>query len=105
MNTNQIKFNNIEWERPSNGVEQKQFLNGNQRIRLLRFYDDFVEENWCVKGHIGYVIDGEMTIDFNGKLVQYSKGDGLWIESDEGSKHKVLISKGKFVELILFEKV
>lgn len=105
MNTKQIDFKTLEWEKPGIGVEQKQFLNGNQRIRLLRFYDDFIEDNWCVKGHIGYVIDGEMTINFSGNLVQFKKGDGVWIETDKDSKHKVLIPKGKFVELILFENI
>ncbi|MGB0880465.1 MAG: hypothetical protein ACPGTO_07855 [Polaribacter sp.] len=105
MKNKRIDFNSIEWERPSIGVEQKQFLNGNQRIRLLRFYDDFVEEDWCAMGHIGYVNDGEMTINFNGSFVQYKKGDGLWIENGENYKHKVVITKGKFVELIIFEIV
>lgn len=104
MNKNRVDFNNLEWETPSKGVKQKIFLKGNQKVRLLRFYDDFIEEGWCTKGHVGYVTDGEMTIDFNGEMVNYKKGDGLWIESGENSKHKVSISKGKFVELILFEK-
>lgn len=105
MNNKRIDFNSIEWERPSIGVEQKQFLNGNQRIRLLRFSDDFTEENWCLKEHIGYVLDGEMTINFNGHLVHYKKTDGFRINGDEDSKHKVLISKGRFVELLLFENI
>ena len=104
MSKKRIDFSNLEWETPSNGVRQKLFLKGDQRIRLLRFYDDFFEKDWCINGHIGYVTDGEMTVDFNGEIVSYKKGDGLWIESGEYSKHKVSISKGKFVELILFEK-
>jgi len=45
-----------------------------------------------------------MTIDFDGSSSHYKKGDALWIESGEAEKHKVLIAKGKFVELILFEE-
>lgn len=104
MNKNRVDFNNFEWETPSTGVKQKIFLKGNQRVRLLRFYDDFIEEDWCTKGHIGYVTDGEMTIDFNGEIISYKKGDGLWIESGDNSKHKASIAKGRFVELVLFEK-
>ena len=44
-----------------------------------------------------------MQIDFNGIIKPYKKGDGLWISQGENSKHKVLIEKGKHVELILFE--
>ncbi|GER57902.1 hypothetical protein ULMA_00100 [Patiriisocius marinus] len=104
MNKYRIDFKNIEWETPDKGVKQKIFSKGNQSVRLLRFYDDFIEENWCTKGHIGFVLDGEMTIDFNGKTLRYKKGDGLWIESIEDNKHKAIIAKGTFVELIFFEK-
>lgn len=69
----------------------------------MKFLDNFVEEEWCVSGHIGYVLDGEMTIDFNGTIKNYKKGDGLWIKEGESSKHKAIIKKGKQVELILFE--
>ena len=103
MDDNKIDFQSLNWEIPSKGVKQKIYSTGNQRIRLLQFYDDFEEEEWCTKGHIGYVTAGEMTINFNNKMVNYKKGDGLLIESGEQQKHKALIEKGKFVELILFE--
>jgi len=104
MTQNKIEFENIKLETPKTGVEQKIFLKAGQRIRLVRFFDDFIEENWCAKGHIGYVTDGEMTIEFKGEKINYKKGDGLWIEHGDNNKHKVTIEKGKFVELILFEK-
>ena len=75
MIENQIDFQSIEWKKPKTGVEQKVYSDGNQKIRLLRFFDDFVEEDWCIKGHIGYVLEGEMTIDFNGIIKNYKKGD------------------------------
>lgn len=98
-----INFNAIDWEIPSTGVKQKIYSEGNSRLRLIRFSDDFVEEEWCLKGHQGYVIEGEMEINYSGIKKSYKKGDGLWIESGELEKHKVIIEKGKFVELILFE--
>lgn len=103
MIKNQIDFQNMEWENPKPGVAQKVFASGHQKIRLLRFFGDFVEEDWCTNGHVGYVLEGEMKIDFNGTIKIYKKGDGLWIEKGESSKHKASIEKGKYVELILFE--
>lgn len=96
-------FKDLNWEKPSIGVEQKIVSNANIKMRLLRFNDDFVENHWCTKGHIGYVLDGEITINFNGKTETYKKGDGLWIEAGEDNKHKAIIAKGLFVEMILFE--
>ncbi len=105
MKNYKILFNNLEWEKPSTGVELKIVSDGTRSIRLLRFYDDFIENEWCTNGHVGYVLDGEMSVDFNGRLEHYRKGDGLWIEDGVESKHKALIAKGKYVELILFEEV
>ena len=105
MNKNLIHFENMDWERPKEGVEQKICADGNQRLRLLKFRDSFVEEEWCLSGHIGFVLEGQMDISFNGVITSYKKGDGLWINEGESSKHKVIIEKGKQIELILFESM
>lgn len=98
-----IHFNDLEWEQPKEGAEQKVHSVGNKRLRLVRLHDTLIEEAWCLNGHIGFVVAGEMSIDFNGTVVKYQQGDGLWIT--KGERHKVIIEKGKFVELILFELV
>ena len=90
-----IYFSNIEWEKPSVGVKQKIYIKGNKRLRLLKFKDNFIEKEWCLNGHIGHVIGGEMKIDYNGQIQLYKKGDGIWISKGEQSKHKVIIEKGK----------
>ncbi len=105
MTNNLIHFENIDWEKPNKGVEQKVYSQKGKRLRLLKFKDDFIEEEWCINGHIGYVLEGEMKIDFNGEIKFYKKGDGLWIDHGEKSKHKVIIDKGKQVTLILFESI
>lgn len=98
-----IQFDKLQWETPAEGVEQKVYSNGHQRLRLLRFYDNFVEKEWCTNSHIGYVLNGEMKINFNGIVKTYQQGFGLWIEGGEITKHKVIMDKGKQVEIILFE--
>ena len=98
-----IQFKNIAWAKPSKGMEQKVYTDENKRMRLVKFNDDFIEKDWCTNGHIGYVIEGEMQIDFNRELKHYKKGEGLWINN--GEKHKVIIAKGNHVFLILFESI
>ncbi|MHA6248570.1 hypothetical protein ACXYMU_11575 [Pontibacter sp. CAU 1760] len=98
-----LDFEHTPWEMPAVGVAQKVFSDGKARMRRLRFSDDFVEEQWCTKGHAGYVLDGAKEIAFDGTTVHYKKGDGVWIAPGEASKHKAIIRKGGFVELILFE--
>ena len=105
MKENVILFENIEWESPQEGVEQKVYATNNRKLRLLRFSDSFVENEWCNKGHVGFVLKGEMKVDFNGNMKSYREGDGLWIDEGEKSKHKVVMERGKQIELILFESV
>lgn len=99
-----IQFSLIPWEVPRKGHYQKVIIRDQQKLRLLRFTEDFTEEHWCTNGHIGFVVEGEMTINFNGLFKHYKRGDGLWITSGEAEKHKVIIAKDNFVELILFEE-
>jgi len=98
-----ICFDKMDWEKPNKGVEQKIYSDGEKRLRLLKFSDDFIENDWCLSAHVGFVLDGEMKIDFNGDINFYKKGDGLWINKGDKSKHKVIIEKGKQIKLILFE--
>ena len=100
-----IEFEKIDWEGPATGVRTKEIIQNNQKIRLVEFSEGFIEEDWCTKGHIGYVIEGSMRIDFNGKKVDYKQGDGLMIQEGEEQKHKVLINPGERVLLFLVEEV
>jgi hypothetical protein len=99
-----IKFENIKWEQTRVGLEEKIFSKGNSKLRLLRFSDNFIEERWCTDKHVGLVLDGEMKIDFDGRVEHFKKGDGVWISQGEDNKHKIMIEAGKKVELVLYEE-
>ena len=100
-----IKFASLEWQSPRPGFRQKSFIREGERIRLLEFSEGFREPEWCVKGHRGYVLQGELTIDFNGKLQKFRAGEGLSIpEGKIESRHKVIIAPGEKALLILFDK-
>lgn len=98
-----IEFDKLSWNEPANGVRSKTFVSGNQQIRLVEFSEGFVEHDWCKKGHAGYVIDGEFTNDYSGKLERYKKGDIIFIPKGETAKHKAILNKGEKVTLLLFE--
>ncbi len=100
-----VDFKNMDWESPAPGVRHKVYLRDNQRIRLVEFSEEFVEENWCTKGHIGYVLEGSISIDFNGDLIKFNSGDGLFIPEGDENRHKGSIAKGEKALIILFEEV
>lgn len=103
MNSRRIDFANIPWA-ITPGVKVKAYEGQAYKIRIIEFNEDFVEEDWCQNGHYGYVLDGEMNIDFNGDIIHYRKGDGLYIPAGSEDKHKAIIAKGKFVRLLLVEE-
>lgn len=83
-----IDFNGLDWSSPAPGVREKAAAVGKQRLRLVEFTPEFVEEDWCRRGHIGYMLDGELEIVFDDHTIRLSKGDGLFIEGGEASRHK-----------------
>lgn len=98
-----IDFRKINWENPALGISHKVYISDSMKIRLLEFNDELFEKEWCLKGHVGYVLEGNLSIDFSGELVEFKHGDGLFIP--EGTKHKAKIAKGEKALLIMFEKV
>ena len=99
-----IHFEELPWQSPMVGARFKAYDQEGKRLRLVEFTNEFVEPEWCTNGHIGYVLEGEMEINFDGDVVHFGQGDGLFIPKGENSKHiaKILTEK---VKLILVEDV
>ena len=98
-----VEFDKMDWNKSMKGLRVKSFINGNQQIRLVEFSEGFIESDWCVKSHSGYVLDGEFTIDYNGRLERYKKYDIIFIPKGEKDKHKAILGKNEKVLLLLFE--
>ena len=98
-----IDFDAIPWNEPANGVRYKAIVKGNQQVRLVEFSYGFIEPDWCMKGHAGYVLEGEFVNDYSGTLERYKTGDVIFIPKGEADKHKAILNKGEKVTLLLFE--
>jgi len=88
MEQHRILFESLEWQNGIPGARFKAFRSGTKQLRLLEFTSEFVEPDWCEKGHVGFVVQGELEIDFHGNLVRYPEGSGLFIPSGSASGHK-----------------
>lgn len=88
MEEYRILFDELEWQNGIQGARFKVFRSGTKQIRLLEFTSEFIEPDWCEKGHFGFVIQGELEIDFHGSLVKYPKGSGIFIPNGMASAHK-----------------
>ncbi len=86
--TYKIEFSSLPWKSPRTGIRFKSFQNGVTKMRLVEFSKDFIDSDWCQLGHIGYILEGQLVIDFSGTAVIFSPGDALFIPSGEKDKHK-----------------
>lgn len=103
MKNYKILFNKLSWESPISGARFKSYEQDGKRLRLVEFTKELVEPDWCKKGHIGYVLSGELEINFDGEIFTYRAGDGIFIPSGENHKHIAKVHD-RTVQLILVEE-
>ena len=88
MSCFKIDFENMEWQQIRPDVRQKIYCEGSRQIRLVEFDTSDGAEQWCEVGHIGYVLQGALSISFDGDVVSFEAGDGLFIPSGADSRHR-----------------
>ena len=103
LNSHQVIFDTLDWIHAGVGVRYKSVVHNRQRLRLVEFSEGFIEQDWCLQGHAGIVLDGSFALDFNGNVERYAQGDIIFIPSGESDKHKAILGKGEKVTLLLFE--
>jgi len=104
MKQYKIDFGSMPWERAAVGAKFKAYERNRRKLHLAEFTREFVEPDWCIKGHIGYILEGQMEIDFDGKVVVFNSGDGLFIPAGDKHKHKGRVLTD-VVKIILAEDV
>jgi quercetin dioxygenase-like cupin family protein len=104
MEQYRIDFESIPWASPTDDVKVKAYEQDGKKLRLVEFAKEFVEPDWCTKGHIGYILEGQMEIDFDGKIEVFGPGDGVFIPAGQQHKHKGRVLTDK-VKAILVEDV
>ena len=104
MGQHRILFDALEWQNGIHGARFKEFVSGNKQLRLLEITSEFIEPDWCEKGHVGFVTKGELEIDFHGHQVRYPEGSGVLIPAGSESGHKAR-SLTPTVQLFLVEDI
>lgn len=101
MSPYKVSFEEIEWQQIRPDVRQKVYCEGSRQIRLVEFETSDGAEHWCETAHIGYVLKGSLSISFDGQVISFKAGDGLFIPSGAASKHRsVAISSGTLLLMV-----
>ena len=82
-----IDFAAMDWAVAAPGARFKAIDRDGSRLRLLEFTPQFVETDWCRKGHIGVVLEGVLEIEFSSLAERFEAGQALFIPPGEVGKH------------------
>jgi quercetin dioxygenase-like cupin family protein len=102
MEQYKVDFGSMGWESPVSGVRFKAYEQRGRKLRLVELAEGFVEPVWCIKGHVGYILEGQIEIDFDGNVVVFGPGDGIFIPPGAENRHKARVLKD-VVRVILVE--
>jgi hypothetical protein len=82
-----VAFETIQWQIMAPGARHKMVERDGKRMRLLELTDSFIENDWCLKGHVGYLIEGELEFTFESWTARLKPGDGFLIRA-KVDKHR-----------------
>jgi arsenate reductase (thioredoxin) len=99
-----IAFDDMPWQTTAAGVRFKSQVIGSQQLRLVEFTRDLDHPHWCQTGHIGYVLEGELEIEFEHGALTVRSGDGISIPPGSSDKHRPR-ALTEIVRLIFVEAV
>jgi hypothetical protein len=88
MEATRIDFSAVPWEEPAPGMRHRCVTRGTKKLRLVEITAEFVEADWCRKGHTGMVLEGELELSLPGKIVRYAAGDGFFVLGGEDERHR-----------------
>ena len=98
-----IDFENLPWESPMTGVRHKIIKDKIKQLRVVE-YGKEMPPHWCEKGHMGYVLAGQMEIAFDTTSVLLGPGDFLHIPTGADHRHRARVIGDKAV-LMMVEDV
>ena len=99
-----VRFGTMEWHSPAEAVRVKMQEFGKQKIRLLELSRGMQHPEWCIVGHVGYVLSGEFSLEFDQGTVTLKPGDGFIIPAGRASRHRPAPVSDQ-VTLVLFEQL
>ncbi len=86
-----VAFDQLAWEIVAQGMRQKVFDQQEVRLRIVEYGRDFKESDWCIRGHVGYVIEGEMQIDFDGQITTVRADEAILIPAGRRHRHHATV--------------
>ena len=98
------RFSLMDWESPAPKVRRKLHRVGNRQLRIVEFEKGLEHPEWCETGHVGYILEGRMALEFDGGTLEIGPGDGFNIPDGRARRHRPVPLTERVV-LVLSEQV
>lgn len=79
-------FSQLDWMETSPGIRQKGYESAGQRFRLVEYAIGAKHEEWCARGHRGYVLEGVVEFETPVEKFLVKAGEAFYIP--EGDPHR-----------------
>lgn len=77
------------------------FESGSLRARVVTYSPGFVSDHWCPRGHVLYVLEGDVIIKLkDGREFVLTAGMGFQAEDDESNPHQPWSKTGARVFIV-----
>jgi hypothetical protein len=101
MKLDSIPFAVVDWDQltessqsgDSGSCSSRTMDVGDVRLRLLRYSPGFLADHWCVRGHLGYVLEGDVVLELRDGS-EYTVTPGMTFQIPEGSPAHRVASRG-----------
>jgi quercetin dioxygenase-like cupin family protein len=78
----------MDWDSPTSKVRRKLHRVGNQQLRLVELEKGLEHPEWCQTGHVGYVLEGRLALEFDRETLELGPGDGFILPEGKACRHR-----------------
>jgi len=92
MKIENVNYTITDWSK----VERKEFLGetgkaywrtfeqGNLRVRIVEYTENYLADHWCSRGHVVYVLEGELITELkDGRVTYLTPGMSYQVANDD----------------------
>jgi hypothetical protein len=75
---------------------------GDIRVRIVEYSENYLADHWCAKGHVIYILEGEMVSELkDGTKSLLKAGMSYIVEDDDKNPHRTYTKNG--VKLLIVD--
>jgi len=83
-----VDFVDLDWHEVAKGAREKGLSRAGITLRLLEITAEFEEVGFCLKGHAGVVLEGDMELELPGGKALFKEAQGFILLPGGEDRHR-----------------